>query len=281
MTSMRPRAQAEQAEQEGDLPGGSPRWAPGRVRALVGVSGVYNVAGLADHFHERGLYRPLLERIMSFEGRPELKLFSPAHCVKARPGAARCEHGAAPAFRNYARRLCVRYARPGGVGRRAAAAASARGAQAGRGAERARARAQGVEWGGRLPRVVLLHGTADRCALVGNARQFAEALRDAGAQARPAPPARPVPGAVAAAAGLLAGLCGRPGRPPAHRAWAGAVAASAARGQAGELRASQSTAGGMKHAQAAVLLRMCVQRRCRGAAGASAGGAGRARDGLP
>ena len=41
-----------------------------------------------------------------------------------------------------------------------------------------------MKWGGRLPRVVLLHGTADRCALVGNAQQFAEALRDAGAQAR-------------------------------------------------------------------------------------------------
>jgi len=41
-----------------------------------------------------------------------------------------------------------------------------------------------VKWGGRLPRVVLLHGTADRCALVGNAQQFAEALRDAGAQVR-------------------------------------------------------------------------------------------------
>ena len=81
------RAQAEQEAQEADLPGGSPRWAPGRIRALVGVSGVYNVDGLADHFHERGLYRPLLERIMSLDGRPELKLFSPAHCVKARrPG---------------------------------------------------------------------------------------------------------------------------------------------------------------------------------------------------
>ena len=44
--------------------------------------------------------------------------------------------------------------------------------------------AQGVKWGGQLPRVLLLHGTADRCALVGNAQQFAETLRDAGAQAR-------------------------------------------------------------------------------------------------
>lgn len=77
-------AQAEQEAQEADLPGGSPRWAPSRIRALVGVSGVYNIAGLADHFHERGLYRPLLDRIMSQHGRPELKLFSPAHCVKAR-----------------------------------------------------------------------------------------------------------------------------------------------------------------------------------------------------
>jgi len=76
------------------------------VRALVGVSGVYNVAGLADHFHERGLYRPLLERIMSFEGQPELKLFSPAHCVKARgAGASVVAHE-----RACVRWLCVRCA---------------------------------------------------------------------------------------------------------------------------------------------------------------------------
>ena len=43
-------------------------------------------------------------------------------------------------------------------------------------------RAQGVEWGDKLPAVMLLHGTADTCAPVDNATQFAEALREAGAE---------------------------------------------------------------------------------------------------
>lgn len=166
------RAQAEQEAQEADLPGGSPRWAPGRIRALVGVSGVYNVDGLADHFHERGLYRPLLERIMSLDGRPELKLFSPAHCVKARrPGRIR-PGGWQQVLRAFAPlRVCAK------AGKLLGGRGTQRRGDAGSGA-------QGVQWGGQLPRVLLLHGTADRCALVGNAQQFAETLRDAGAQAR-------------------------------------------------------------------------------------------------
>ena len=41
---------------------------------------------------------------------------------------------------------------------------------------------QGVEWGESLPPVLLLHGTADTCALVSNATQFDKALKEAGAQ---------------------------------------------------------------------------------------------------
>ena len=41
---------------------------------------------------------------------------------------------------------------------------------------------QGVEWGESLPPVLLLHGTADTCALVSNATQFDRALEEAGAQ---------------------------------------------------------------------------------------------------
>ena len=41
---------------------------------------------------------------------------------------------------------------------------------------------QGVEWGESLPPVLLLHGTADTCALVSNATQFDKALEEAGAQ---------------------------------------------------------------------------------------------------
>lgn len=43
---------------------------------------------------------------------------------------------------------------------------------------------QGVEWGASLPRVVLLHGTADTCALFNNATQFRDALREVGAKVR-------------------------------------------------------------------------------------------------
>lgn len=41
---------------------------------------------------------------------------------------------------------------------------------------------QGVEWGESLPPVLLLHGTADTCALVSNATQFSKALEEAGAK---------------------------------------------------------------------------------------------------
>ncbi|CAL8465640.1 g5176 [Coccomyxa elongata] len=114
--------QAEQEHQKAQLPGGFPAWSPRRIRAMVGVSGVYNCFDLADHFNRRGLYRRLFDRIMSVNGRAALKLFSPTYCVK------------------------------------------------------------GVEWGASLPRVVLLHGTADTCALFNNATQFRDALREVGAK---------------------------------------------------------------------------------------------------
>ncbi|CAK0731873.1 hypothetical protein CVIRNUC_000054 [Coccomyxa viridis] len=114
--------QAEQAHQKAQLPGGFPAWQPQRIRALVGVSGVYNCFDLADHFNRRGLYRKLFDKIMSVNGQPNLKLFSPTYCIK------------------------------------------------------------GVEWGESLPPVLLLHGTADTCALVSNATQFDKALEEAGAQ---------------------------------------------------------------------------------------------------
>ena len=42
--------------------------------------------------------------------------------------------------------------------------------------------AQGVEWGAQLPRVLLLHGTGDTCALFSNATQFRDALQEVGAK---------------------------------------------------------------------------------------------------
>ena len=75
--------QAEQTYQNMQLPGGFPAWQPQRVRALIGVSGVYNCFDLADHFNRRGLYRKLFDNIMSVNGQPNLKLFSPTYCIKA------------------------------------------------------------------------------------------------------------------------------------------------------------------------------------------------------
>lgn len=64
------------------LPGGFPAWSPQRIQSLIGVSGVYNCHDLADHFNRRGLYKRLFERIMSSDGKPALKLFSPTYCIK-------------------------------------------------------------------------------------------------------------------------------------------------------------------------------------------------------
>ncbi len=47
-----------QAEQQGlgqPLPGGAPAWDVRRVRAFIGVSGVYNVNDLVDHFDRLAL----------------------------------------------------------------------------------------------------------------------------------------------------------------------------------------------------------------------------------
>ncbi|KAK9918580.1 hypothetical protein WJX75_005121 [Coccomyxa subellipsoidea] len=41
---------------------------------------------------------------------------------------------------------------------------------------------KGVEWGAQLPRVLLLHGTGDTCALFSNATQFRDALQEVGAK---------------------------------------------------------------------------------------------------
>ena len=77
--------QAEQQEHRCQLPGGSPRWPISAIRGFVGISGVYNCHGLADHLHRRGLYRSLFDRIMTINGKTELKLVSPTYCVKVRP----------------------------------------------------------------------------------------------------------------------------------------------------------------------------------------------------
>ena len=47
----------------------------------MGVSGVYNCADLRQHFNQRGLYYSLFDRIMSFQGKTQLKALSPTYVV--------------------------------------------------------------------------------------------------------------------------------------------------------------------------------------------------------
>ncbi|KXZ54252.1 hypothetical protein GPECTOR_5g342 [Gonium pectorale] len=59
--------QAEQAALGSPALGAYPAWSPSCLRSFVGVSGAYDLEHLAEHLHRRGLYKNLLERIMSLE----------------------------------------------------------------------------------------------------------------------------------------------------------------------------------------------------------------------
>jgi hypothetical protein len=47
--------------------GGAPLWHPSCLSGFVGVSGAYDLEGLAAHLHRRGLYKNLLDTIMSID----------------------------------------------------------------------------------------------------------------------------------------------------------------------------------------------------------------------
>jgi prenylcysteine alpha-carboxyl methylesterase len=71
--------------------GASPPWDTARIRHFVGVSGCYDLQGLAHHLHGRGLYKSLLESIMSINGQPAWEVLSPlaAGARAGKSGAAR------------------------------------------------------------------------------------------------------------------------------------------------------------------------------------------------
>ena len=73
--------QAEIATGRKHVSGGTPKWDPTKIKGLVGVSGVYNCADLRQHFNQRGLYYSLFDRIMSFQGKTQLKALSPTYVV--------------------------------------------------------------------------------------------------------------------------------------------------------------------------------------------------------
>ena len=44
-------------------------------------SAAFDCADLRQHFNQRGLYYSLFDRIMSFQGKTQLKVLSPTYCV--------------------------------------------------------------------------------------------------------------------------------------------------------------------------------------------------------
>ncbi|GFH18438.1 carboxyesterase-related protein, partial [Haematococcus lacustris] len=64
-----------------------PPWNPADVRAFISISGAYDMAGLAEHLHKRGLYRNLFDQIMSLGGTPSMDKLSP-QCVASSWGKA-------------------------------------------------------------------------------------------------------------------------------------------------------------------------------------------------
>ncbi|KAI8469431.1 MAG: Alpha/Beta hydrolase protein [Monoraphidium minutum] len=75
--------QAAQAATGEAVLGAAPVWHPLDVKAFVGVSGAYDLEGLAEHLHRRGLYRSLLDTIMSVEGAVAYGVLSPLAYARA------------------------------------------------------------------------------------------------------------------------------------------------------------------------------------------------------
>ncbi|MEW5309110.1 MAG: hypothetical protein WDW38_001019 [Sanguina aurantia] len=69
--------QAEQTASGKDTVGAFPAWNTSDIRAFVGVSGAYDLDGLAEHLHQRGLYKSMFGKIMSIDGVPSLTALSP------------------------------------------------------------------------------------------------------------------------------------------------------------------------------------------------------------
>lgn len=72
-------AQAFQESEKSTCLGGTPSWDSKALKGFVGVSGAYNLVTLADHLHERGLYRNMFESMMTGpDGKPMLAELSPS-----------------------------------------------------------------------------------------------------------------------------------------------------------------------------------------------------------
>lgn len=74
--------QAEQAASGQAVLGAAPVWHPLDIKTFIGVSGAYELEGLADHLHRRGLYKDLLATIMSIDGQVAYQDLSPVHVAR-------------------------------------------------------------------------------------------------------------------------------------------------------------------------------------------------------
>mmetsp|Transcript_2266 Transcript_2266/g.5995 ORF Transcript_2266/g.5995 Transcript_2266/m.5995 type:complete len:424 (-) Transcript_2266:397-1668(-) len=65
--------------------GALPAWSPRDVHAFVGISGVYDLAAIAEHMHRRGFGQGAVERIFRIDGEPALAELSPLERAKRWP----------------------------------------------------------------------------------------------------------------------------------------------------------------------------------------------------
>uniref|UniRef100_A0A0C9S776 protein-S-isoprenylcysteine alpha-carbonyl methylesterase n=1 Tax=Wollemia nobilis TaxID=56998 RepID=A0A0C9S776_9CONI len=70
----------DQAIKEAEIGRAGLSWSTSQIKAYIGISGGYNLLGLVDHFHKRGLYRSIFLSMM--EGEQSLPRFSPELLVQ-------------------------------------------------------------------------------------------------------------------------------------------------------------------------------------------------------
>lgn len=75
-------SQVQQQVEGGEVLGGQPAWDPSKIQGFVGVSGPYNMYALADHLDKRGLYKNIICRLMSVDGRVLMKELSPTYVTR-------------------------------------------------------------------------------------------------------------------------------------------------------------------------------------------------------
>ncbi|KAJ9516097.1 hypothetical protein QJQ45_024526 [Haematococcus lacustris] len=80
--------QAEQRASGVSTEQGWPAWDPTNVRAFICVSGAYDMAGLADHLRNRGLYRDVFAQVLAWRGAPSMAQLSPLRVARSWASAA-------------------------------------------------------------------------------------------------------------------------------------------------------------------------------------------------